>query len=97
VIRKGVFALLACGAALAAPGLAFGQETGGTAAPGATAQPAAVTPVIDPDKVTCKSEAVLGSRFPKKICLTNLQWQQQEQDAKRMLERLQGAKLPPSG
>jgi hypothetical protein len=48
-------------------------------------QPAAASdkPAPDPDKVVCHKEQVTGSRFYKKICLTQAEWDQQTAKAER--------------
>lgn len=94
-MAKAAWVACLCAGLLAGPALA--QVAGGGAATAPAGQPAAAASIPDPDKVVCKSEPVLGSRFPKKVCLTNAQWHQQELDSRRMLERLQGARVPSSG
>ncbi|ASK88026.1 hypothetical protein [Sphingorhabdus sp. SMR4y] len=38
------------------------------------------------DKVLCRSEAVLGSKIPERICRTKRQWKQYEEENARQLE-----------
>lgn len=38
------------------------------------------------DKVVCKSDTFVGSKIPKRICLTRRQWDQGTQDGKDAME-----------
>ncbi|VWX56569.1 hypothetical protein [Sphingorhabdus sp. 109] len=38
------------------------------------------------DKVVCRSEAVLGSKIPERICRTTREWKQYEEESARQLE-----------
>ena len=98
-MKYAVVALIASIGVSASLNVALAQQTqtGEAGAAGASAQSSPTQTISNPDKMVCKSEAVIGSRFPKKICMTTAQWLQQEQDAKKMLERLQGARLPDQG
>jgi len=43
---------------------------------------------VDPSlKVVCKTEEVVGSKIPKRICLTRQQWDQIKDNAKEALEK----------
>jgi hypothetical protein len=98
-MKYAVVALIACTGVCSSFNAALAQQThpGESGAAGASTQSSPRQTISNPDKMVCKSEAVIGSRFPKKICMTTAQWLQQEQDAKKMLERLQGARLPDQG
>ena len=48
-----------------------------------TGRPAAKS-MSDPDRVICKTEAITGSRFEKRICRTRLEWDQMTQRAEEM-------------
>lgn len=98
-MKYAVVALLASMGVSASFNVALAQQTqtGEAGAAGATAQSSPAQTISNPDKMVCKSEAVIGSRFAKKICMTAAQWLQQEQDAKKMLERLQGSRMPDGG
>lgn len=98
-MKYAVVALLASMGVSASFNGALAQQTqsGESGAAGASAQPSPTQTISNPDKMVCKSEAVIGSRFAKKICMTAAQWLQQEQDAKKMLDRLQGARTPDQG
>jgi hypothetical protein len=39
------------------------------------------------DKLICKSELFLGSRIPKRTCMTREQWDQQARDSQEQMER----------
>ena len=44
--------------------------------------------VIDPgSKIVCKAEDVVGSKIPKRICLTRQQWDQMKDNAREALEK----------
>ncbi|MFN3585342.1 hypothetical protein [Phenylobacterium sp.] len=43
----------------------------------------------DANKMICKSEAVAGSRMPKRICATKAEWEQRRLDAKDALDKSQ--------
>lgn len=43
---------------------------------------------VDPSlKVVCKTEEVVGSKIPKRICLTRQQWDQIKDNAKDALDK----------
>ncbi len=42
------------------------------------------TPSPDPDRVVCRDEALTGSRFTKRICLPQSEWNQMAQQADRV-------------
>ena len=62
----------------------------------ATSQPTTVSPAVvqgtasgapdDPDKVICRKEALTGSRFEKRVCMTREAWDRQEAQVE-VLER----------
>jgi hypothetical protein len=55
----------------------------------------------DPDqKLICKTDYFVGSKIPKRVCLTRAQWEQGEQDGKDALERrsrFQKSDVPTGG
>jgi len=54
----------------------------------------------DPNKMVCRSEAITGSRFVQRVCRTNAQWDQTEQNAanyKREIEDRNGLQGKASG
>jgi hypothetical protein len=66
--------------------------------PAAASPPtAAAAPAAKPDKgakpnkngLVCKKEAVLGSRMPTRVCLTQAEWDQRKQDARDQVDQAQ--------
>lgn len=56
-------------------------------APNAT--PVEPTAEEDPmDRVTCRSEPVVGSRFNSRVCMTRREWAQRRQDSQDLARRL---------
>ncbi|MHB8286576.1 MAG: hypothetical protein ACYDD1_18135 [Caulobacteraceae bacterium] len=62
--------------------------------PGADPKAPSVSPVTvtkaidqtrDPDKVTCKTEAMVGTHMRSRICETNRDWERRRQDSRDML------------
>ncbi len=43
----------------------------------------------DPDEVTCKRIAKVGTRFKTRVCATNREWKDSEEYAKRTMEKIQ--------
>ena len=43
----------------------------------------------DPDEVTCKMIAKVGTRFKSKVCATNREWKDSEEYAKDATEKMQ--------
>ena len=43
----------------------------------------------DPDEVTCKRIAKVGTRFKTKVCATNREWKASEESAGRTTEEIQ--------
>ena len=39
------------------------------------------------DKLVCRSELILGSRIPKRTCMTREQWDQQARDSQEQMAR----------
>lgn len=60
-----------------------------------------VKPTLDPgSKIVCKTEDVVGSKIPKRICLTRQQWDQVKDNARDALNQRslrQGEKSMPGG
>ena len=55
-------------------------------APQRTSIPVGQIGVKDPDRLTCKREAVVGSRRKTKICDTKLGWQKREDAAQEAMD-----------
>ena len=68
-----------------------------TTPPAAAATP--VTPVAksDKDRMICKTEALAGSRVPKKVCATKSEWDARRQEDRDQLEKAQKAASAPRG
>ncbi|HYE46669.1 MAG TPA: hypothetical protein VEA44_12955 [Caulobacter sp.] len=47
----------------------------------------------DPNRMVCKKTPVLGSRFPSKVCRTQVDWEKQAEIDKQNLEDAQRAGL----
>jgi hypothetical protein len=80
------------GAALAL--LALDAAPADTSTP-TTVKPAVVTaaqdkddPLADLDKVTCRKEAITGSRFVKRTCMTKAQWNEQDRETEDFKRRV---------
>ena len=43
---------------------------------------------------TCRTEAVTGSRFGRRVCRNNVQSDEDRADSREMLRRMQGARMP---
>lgn len=50
---------------------------------------AAQTVEVDPDEVTCKRIAKVGTRVKTKVCATNREWQEVERRAQQTTEKMQ--------
>lgn len=82
------FALVA---GLAAAPVAFAEEA---AAPAAKpAKPA----MDDPNRIVCTREHVVGSKRPKKVCMTVAQREELRETARRNMDSGPGLPTPPSG
>jgi hypothetical protein len=46
---------------------------------------------------TCRTEAVTGSRFGRRVCRNNVQSEDDRINSREMLRRLQGARMPDGG
>ncbi len=59
----------------------------------------AATPVAksDKDRMICKTEALAGSRVPKKVCATKSEWDARRQEDRDQLEKAQKAASAPRG
>lgn len=47
------------------------------------------TAEVDPDEVTCKRIAKVGTRVKSKVCATNREWQESEERAQRATSEMQ--------
>lgn len=77
--------------------------------PAATDSPTTVKPAVvqgskannnaadDPDKVICKNEALTGSRFTKRVCMTRAGWDQQQKQVEILERRLNQTATPTGG
>lgn len=70
---------------------ATASETGPTTLPTVNV---AATPV-EPTQ-TCRTEAVTGSRFGRRVCRKNVQTAEEAAQSREMLRRMQGARMPDS-
>jgi hypothetical protein len=79
---------------------AFVVAASSPAAGAAPAAPeAAAAPAAKPDKERqiCKSEALVGSRVPKKVCATKTEWEARRRDDREQLDKMQRASTPHTG
>ena len=61
-----------------------------TAAPAQTVStPAPQAKKDDGSKIVCKTEEFVGSRIPKRICMTRSQWEQGRQKAAEIMDQRQ--------
>jgi hypothetical protein len=60
----------------------------GAAAPAADAK-ADKAAKPNKDGLICKKEAVLGSRMPSRVCLTQAEWDQRKQDGRDQVDQAQ--------
>jgi len=79
------------------------------AAPATSQQPTTVSPAVvagsaaaangadDPDRMICKNEALTGSRFTKRICMTHAEWAEQQRKTEDFERRLGEAPSAHSG
>ncbi len=63
----------------------------------ADAAPAAPVAKSDKDRMVCKTEALAGSRVPKKVCATKGEWDARRQADRDQLEKAQRAASAPRG
>ncbi|WP_292110033.1 hypothetical protein [Brevundimonas sp.] len=65
-------------------------EAGAPAAVSASAAPA---PNEDEalDRQVCRREAVVGSRFNSRVCMTRREWNQRREESRRLAHRLESA------
>ncbi len=67
-------------------------ETSVAAAPASgAARPAAETAQV------CRTEAVTGSRFGRRVCRSAVQTEEDRAASREMLRQMQGARVPPAG
>ena len=71
------------------------DATPASTAPPTTVAPATVTSTKsaangadDPDRVICHKEAITGSRFEKRVCMTKVQWDEQQRQTEDFERRL---------
>lgn len=69
----------------------------------ADAETAATLPpvTVDGDRrepaQTCRTEAVTGSRFGRRVCRNTVQTAEEAAESREMLRRMQGARMPDGG
>lgn len=63
--------------------------------PASAPPPAAKTEKPSKDNLICKREAVLGSRMPRKVCLTPEEWDQRQQRGADALGQAQRSQPSP--
>jgi hypothetical protein len=56
--------------------------------PATVKAPPSVAPANDPDKVVCHKEQLTGSRFYKRVCMTQAQWDDQEKNTETFERRI---------
>ena len=56
--------------------------------------PAQVAQVADKDRMVCKTEALAGSRVPKRVCATKGEWEARRAEDKEHLDAMQRASKP---
>ena len=78
-------AMAMAGEPAAAPAAAP-EPAAANAAPG---QPAVVKPANAKDKLICKTEAQLGSKFPKRVCRTQEQIDMMRDDSRKAVQDIQ--------
>lgn len=83
------FALVA---GLAAAPVAFAEEAAGAAAPTKPAKAA----IDDPNRIVCTREHVVGSKRPKKVCMTVAQREELRETARRNMDSGPGLPTPPA-
>ena len=83
------FALVA---GLAAAPAAFAEEPAGGAAPAKPAKPG----MDDPNRIVCTREHVVGSKRPKKVCMTVAQREELRETARRNMDSGPGLPAPPA-
>jgi hypothetical protein len=80
------------GAALALLSLDSAPATASAPTPPAAADSksdsAKTKPADDMDKVICRREAITGSRFEKRICMTKAEWGEQERQTEDFERRI---------
>ena len=70
------------------------DSTPAASQPGTTVAPATVKGAkatdsdTDPDKVICKTEALTGSRFSKRICMSRSSWDEQQKQTEVFERRM---------
>lgn len=80
------------------PTLAIADQTVPGPAPVTPATPTATSAKPDDrNELRCRIEPTTGSRFGKKVCSTPQEAYETSQEAKKTLERMQGAKTLPVG
>ena len=84
------FALVA---GLAAAPAVFAEEPAGAAAPAKPEKPA----MDDPNRIVCTREHVVGSKRPKKVCMTVARREELRENARRTMDSGPGLPTPPSG
>lgn len=81
----------------------FRRSNSGPASAPVSEAPAQATPAAtetvksDKDRMVCKTEALAGSRVPKKICATKGEWDSRRQADRDQLEKAQKAANAPRG
>ena len=64
----------------------------------ASSSPAAAEPVkasdVKEERQICKTEALIGSRVPKRVCATKREWEARRREDKEALDSMQRASKP---
>lgn len=76
--------------------LALHASSAAPATPAASPEPtkAQVAQVADKDRMVCKTEALAGSRVPKRVCATKGEWEARRAEDKEHLDAMQRASKP---
>ena len=65
-------------------------EAAAAPAPAATAQPAeTAAEAARLDQVVCRTEAVVGTRFDSRVCMTRRQWNERRDESRRLAHRME--------
>ena len=68
---------------------AAGPAEAAATAPVAKAPAKASTPKDDSQKVVCKDEAVVGSLIPRRVCMTQYDWDAARENAQKATQDIQ--------
>ena len=81
-------------AAALALGAASAPEAAEASAPSAAEAPRQPAAQGRKDRMVCKSEALIGSRVPKRVCATSAEWEARRREDREHLDAMQRASKP---